>query len=65
MITYKSLGTKEKSSWINLKVVEVSYGSGHLPELFITKLMLQFKGGFTNVVPNRAGHLREWSQGEL
>ena len=38
---------------------------GPLRELFITKLKLQFKRGFTKVVVTRAGRLREWSQGEL
>ena len=34
-------------------------GRGRLRQLFITKLKSQFKRGFTNVVVNRAGRLRE------
>ena len=65
MVTYKSLNTNEKSSWVIPKVVVVAYGSGRLRELFITKFKSQFKRGFTKVVVTRAGRLREWSQGEL
>ena len=65
MVTYKSLKTKEKSSWVIPKVVVVAYRSGRLRELFITKFKSQFKRGFTKVVVTRAGRLREWSQGEL
>ena len=43
MVTYKSLKTKEKSSWVITKVAEVTYGSSRLLELFITKFKLQFK----------------------
>ena len=38
-------------------MVAVACGSGHLLELFITKLKLQFKQGFTKVVVTSAGHL--------
>ena len=64
MVAYKSLKTKEKSSWVP-KVVAVAYGSGRLRELFITKFKSQFKWGFVKVVVSRAGRLQEWSQGEL
>ena len=65
MVTYKSLKTKEKSSWVIPKVVAVAYGSGRLREFFITKFKSWFKCGFAKVVVTRAGRLREWSQGEL
>ena len=65
MVAYKSLKTKEKSSWVIPKVVAVAYGSGHLQEFFIAKFKSQFKWGFAKVVVTRAGRLREWSQGEL
>ena len=65
MVAYKSLKTNEKSSWIIPKVVAHAYGSGRLRELFITKFKSQFKWGFLKVVVTRAGHLLEWSQGEL
>ena len=65
MVAYKSLKTKEKSSWIIPKVIAVAYGSGRLRELFITKFKSQFKWGFAKAVVTRAGRLREWSQGEL
>ena len=58
MVAYKSLKTKEKSSWVMAKVVEVAYGS-------VTKFKTQFKWGFAKMVVTRAGRLREWSQGEL
>ena len=32
VVTYESLKTKEKSSWVILKVVAVVYGSGRLRE---------------------------------
>ena len=65
MVAYKSLKTKEKSSWVILKVVAVAYGSGGSRKLFITKFKSQFKWGFSKVVITGAGRLREWSQGEL
>ena len=65
MVSYKSLKTKEKSSWVIPKVVAVAYEGGRLRELFFTKFKSQFKWGFGKVVVTRAGHLREWSQGEL
>ena len=65
MVAYKSLKTKEKSSWVIPKVVAVAFGSGRLQELFIIKFKSQFKWGFSKVVVIRAGRLREWSQGEL
>jgi len=40
-------------------------GRGRLRELFLTKVKLQFKWGFTEVVVIRAGCLQEWSQREL
>ena len=40
-------------------------GRGRLRELFITRFKSQFNRGFTMVVVNRAGRLREWSQGKL
>ena len=58
----RELKTKEKSSWVILKVVEANYESGRLRELLITKFKSQFKRGFTLVVVIRAGRLREWSQ---
>ena len=33
LVTYESLKTKEKSSWVISKVLAVAYGSSHLPEL--------------------------------
>ena len=66
MVAYKSLKTREKSSWAIPKVVGVAYGSCRLRELFITKFKSQFKWGFAKVVDvTRAGRLQEWSQGEL
>ena len=56
MAAYKSLKTKEKSSWVILKVVAVAYSSGRLRELFFTKVKPQFKWGFAKVVVTRAGH---------
>ena len=41
----------------------VTYQSGCLQELFITKFNLHFKWGFTKVAVTRADHLQEWSQG--
>ena len=41
----RELKTKEKSSWVILKVVEANYGSGRLRELLITKFKSQFKRG--------------------
>ena len=59
MVAYKSLKTKEKSSWIIPKEVAVTYGSGSLWELFITKCKLPlFKWGFAKVVVTRAGRLQ-------
>ena len=63
VVAYESLKTKEKSSWVIPKVVTVTNESVRLQELFITKSKSQF--GFTKVVITRAGHLLEWSQGEL
>ena len=40
---------KEKSSWVIPKGVAVTYGSGRLRELFITKFKSLLKLGFTNV----------------
>jgi len=65
VVTYKSLKTKEKSSCVIPKVVVVAYGSSRLQELLIVKLKLQFQWGFAKLVATRAGHLQEWSQGEL
>ena len=50
MVAYKNLKTKEKSSQVIPKVVEVAYRS-----FFITKFKSQFKRGFTKVVITRAG----------
>ena len=50
MVAYKSLKTKEKSSWVIPKVVVVTSGSGRLWELFSTKFNSKFKRGFTKVV---------------
>ena len=60
MVAYKSLITKEKSSWVIPKVVAVAYGSFSLK-----KLKSQFKWDFAKVVIPRAGRLQEWLQGEL
>lgn len=57
MVTYESLKTKEKPSWVIPKVVTVNYRSGHLLELFIMKFKSQFKLGFTKVIVTRAGLL--------
>ena len=67
MVTYKSLKTKEKFSWVIPKVDLAAYGSGRLWELFITKFKSQFKWGFAKVVVHvtRAGRLQEWLKGEL
>ena len=46
MVAYKSLKTKEKSSWVIPKVVADAYGSGRVRELFITKFKSQFNGVF-------------------
>ena len=35
MVAYESLKTKEKLSWVNLKVVSVAYGSGRLGFVFV------------------------------
>ena len=59
MVTYKSLKTKEKSTWIILKVVTVTFKS------FSVQSLSQLKWGFTKVVVTRAGRLREWSKGEI
>ena len=56
MVAYQNLKTKEKSSWVILKVVVVAYESF---SLLIIKS--QFKCGFTKVVLTRAGCLRETS----
>ena len=55
MVVYKSLKTKEKSSWVIPKVVVITYGSLCLRELFITRFKSQFKRGITNKVVTRAG----------
>jgi len=65
VVAYKSLKTKEKSSWAIPKVLSVAYGSGRLRELFITKFKSPFKWGVAKVVVTRASRLQEWSQGEL
>ena len=65
MVTYKSLKTKEKLSWVIPKVVLVANGSIPSQELSIIKLKSKFKLGFTKVVVTRAGPLQEWSLGEL
>ena len=65
MVTYKSLKTKEKLSWVIPKVVLVAYGSIPSQELSIIKLKAKFKLGFTKVVVTGAGPLQEWSLGEL
>ena len=65
MVAYKSLKTKEKSSWVIPKVVAVAYESGRLQEFFITKFKTPFQWGFAKVVVTRAGRLQERSQGEL
>ena len=65
MVVYKSLKTKEKSSWAIPKVIAVAYGSGRLRELFITKFKSQFKWGFAKVVVTRAGRLILHSQAKI
>ena len=45
-VPYKSLKTKEKSSWVIPKVVMVAYGSGVLQELFITRFRSPAQTGF-------------------
>ena len=59
MVAYESIKSKEKSSWVILKVVTVNTGAVAYEELFITNFTSQFKRGFTNVVVTRAGRLRE------
>ena len=54
MVAYESLKTKEKSSWVILKVVELNYGSGRLRELLITKFKSQFKRSFAHGHATRA-----------
>ena len=63
MRAYEGLTTKDESSWVIPKVVTVANESVCLQEPFITKFKSQFS--FTKVVLTRAGHLLEWSQGEL
>ena len=50
MVTYKSLKTKEKSTWVIPNLIAVASGSGRLRELFITMFKSQFKQGFAKVV---------------
>ena len=50
---YESFKTKEKSSWVILKVFAVSCGSGRLREPFIKKFEAQFKRGLRKVVVTR------------
>ena len=52
MVAYESVKTKEKCSWVILKVVAIAYWSAHLQVLFITMFN---KRGFTMVVATRAG----------
>ena len=59
MVAYKSLKTKEKSSWVIPKVVAIAYES-----FSSESLRHRSNGGFTKVAVNRAGRLRERSQGE-
>ena len=50
VVAFKSIKTKEKSSWVVPKVVAVAPGSGLLQEIFIAKFKLQFKRCFANMV---------------
>ena len=59
MVAYKSLKTKEKSSWVIPKVVGVAYGR------FLLQSLCRSSNGVAKVVVTRAGLLREWSQGGL
>ena len=52
---------KGKLQLVNPKGGRDRLQSVRLLELFITKFRSQFKGGFTEVVVNRDGRLREWS----
>ena len=61
----RELKTKEKSSWVILKVVEANYGNGRLRELLHYKVQVTVQTGLTLVVLTRAGRLREWSQRQL
>lgn len=45
---YESLQTKEKSGWVIAKVIASAYASGHLRDLFITKLQTGFHIGGLN-----------------
>jgi len=65
VVAYRSVKTKEKSSWAIPKVVAVAYASGRSRELFITKFKSQYKWGFAKVVVTRSVRLQEWSQEEL
>ena len=49
----------------NVQLGNPKSGRGRLREVFITNFRSEFKRSFTKVVVTRAGHLREWSQGEL
>ena len=69
MVAYKSLKTKEKSSWVIPKVVAVAYGSFLLQSLSRSSnavvVAVAVVVVVVVVVVTRAGRLREWSQGEL
>ena len=49
----------------NVQLGNPTSGRGRLREVFITNFRSKFKRTFTKMVVTRAGHLREWSQGEL
>ena len=49
----------------NVQLGNPTSGRGRLREVFITNFRSKFKRSFTKMVVTRAGHLREWSQGEL
>ena len=52
-------GLREQKNNRIVRLGNPKSGRGRLRQLFITMLKSQFKRGFTNVVVNRAGRLRE------
>ena len=50
----ENVKTKETTSWLVIKKVQVAYRSFRIRELFITEFKSQFKRGFTTLVTTRA-----------
>ena len=55
MVTYESFKTKEKSSWINPKVITVTYSGSCLQEQFHYKVQVKVQTGF-----QESGHNYSW-----